>query len=113
MQRSFGEDIETVKERVRSSLFEMMRVTKSGGEMRLGRIGIEVDPQDPQFISNEILDATFDELRQKHSVEIEKIHTPPDVYKYDEPLGKPVKLMAKVYLIIIRKPLNPKTESNP
>lgn len=111
LQRSYGEDIEVVRKRVRNSLFEMMRVVKPGGEVRLGRVGREVDPQDPHFVSNEILDTTFNELRKTYGVEIEEIHTPPDSYKYDEPLGKPVKLTAKVYLIKIRKPLNPNTES--
>ena len=99
------------KERVHNGLFEMMRVTKSGGEIRLGSVIREVESDSQQW--NLILDATLEELRQAYGVEIEEIHTPPDSYRYDEPFGEPKELFAKKYLIIIRKPLNPNMKSKP
>ncbi len=105
LQRSFGEDIEMAKERVKRSLLEMARVVKPGGEIRLGRLIREVDPSSPMFISNQVLDGAFNELKEKYAVEIEEIHTPPDFYEYSESGEKLEKLVAEAHLAIIRKPL--------
>jgi len=112
LQTPWEESLEVIKERIRNSLFEMMRVTKPGGEIRLGRVSREMDPSDhPVFIPDSILNTILEELKKTYAVEIEEIHTPPDIYNYDEPGGEPQKLIGKAYLIIIHKPFNPNTKS--
>ncbi|KXK08133.1 MAG: biotin biosynthesis protein BioC [Microgenomates bacterium OLB22] len=77
-----GESPETVKERVRSSLFELMRVTKPGGEIRLGRV-LRGKVYESQEILASALDEAFAELRRDYGIEIEEIPYPAaNTYEY-------------------------------
>ena len=99
-----GESPETVKERVKNSLFELMRVTKFGGEIRLGRV-LKGEVYESQKALVLALDETFAELQQDHGVEIEEIPYPvANTYEYVN--HEPVKLLAKAYLIKLHKPIN-------
>lgn len=99
-----GESPETVKERVRSSLFELMRVTKPGGEIRLGRV-LRGEVYESQEILASALDEAFAELRRDYGIEIEEIPYPAaNTYEYVN--HQPVKLLAKAYLIKMHKPIN-------
>ena len=99
-----GESPETIKEKVRNSLFELMRVTKPGGEIRLGRV-LKGEIYESQKELALALDETLEELRQTYAAEIEEVHYPAaDTYEYVN--HEPVKLLAKAYLIKIRKPTN-------
>lgn len=98
-----GESPETVKEKVKDSLFELMRVTKPGGEIRLGRV-LKGEVYESQKTLVLVLNQVFDELRQAHGAEIEEIPYPvADTYEYVN--HKPTKLLAKAYLIKIHKPI--------
>jgi len=94
-------DAECLKERVKESLYEMLRVTKRGGEIRLGRV-IKGDKDSPRGQLTPAIEETLEEMRSKHYVEIEEIHSPPDLCEYKN--GKPAGLIARVFLIKIRKP---------
>lgn len=95
-----GKNPKTLKEKVRSSLIEMMRVVKPGGEIRLGRVLYKSQQE-----RGKMIDDVLNELCEKYDAEIEKISQPlADIYKYDAN-HKPVKLLAQVYFIKIRKPI--------
>jgi ubiquinone/menaquinone biosynthesis C-methylase UbiE len=97
-----GESQQIVKEKIKKSLFEMMRVTKPGGEIRLGRV-LKGEIYETQKALVSALDETFDELRQTYGVEIEEIPYPAaNTYEYKNDM--PVRLLAKGYLIKIHKP---------
>ena len=98
-----GERPGTVKEKVRNSLFELMRVTKASGEIRLGRVlKGEIYESQKELVS--ALDEVLEELRQVYGAEIEEIPYPAaNTYEYVN--HEPVKLLAKAYLIKIRKPI--------
>lgn len=99
-----GESPETVKEKVKNSLFELMRVTKPGGEIRLGRV-LRGEIYESQKVLVSALDETFAELRRDYEIEIEEIPYPvADTYEYVN--HEPVKLLAKAYLIKMHKPIN-------
>ncbi len=99
-----GESSETVKEKVKNSLFELMRVTKLGGEIRLGRV-LKGEVYESQKALVAALDETFAELRQNYGAEIEEIPYPvANTYEYVN--HEPVKLLARAYLIKIHKPIN-------
>ncbi|MEK7191969.1 MAG: class I SAM-dependent methyltransferase [Patescibacteria group bacterium] len=96
-----GESSESIQKKIRSSLDEMMRVLKSGGEIRLARvlIGKEYEPQ--RDLSKSIENALA-ELEKSGTVQVEKIRTSSDdTYEYQGHIPK--KLLAEAYLIIIRK----------
>ena len=96
-----GESSESIQKKVRSSLDEMMRVLKSGGEIRLARvlIGKEYEPQ--RDLSKSIENALA-ELEKSGTVQVEKVRTSSDdTYEYQS--HTPKKLLAEAYLIIIRK----------
>ena len=96
-----GESSESIQKKIRSSLDEMMRLLKSGGEIRLDRvlIGKEYEPQ--RDLSKSIENALA-ELEKSGTVQVEKIRTSSDdTYEYQGHIPK--KLLAEAYLIIIRK----------
>jgi len=96
------ESQEIVKEKVKNSLFEMMRVTKPGGEIRLGRV-LRGEISETQKAVVSALDETLNELRQIYGAEIEEIpYSTGDIYEYEN--NKPTKLLARAYLIKIHKP---------
>ena len=99
-----GERQEIVREKIKNSLFELMRVTKPGGEIRLGRVlKGEIYETQKAFVS--ALDETLHELQQTYGAEIEEIPYPvANTYEYVN--HEPVKLLAKAYLIRIRKQAN-------
>ncbi len=99
-----GERPEMVREKVRDSLFELMRVTKPGGEIRLGRV-LKGEIYESQKGLVSALDETLEELQQVYGAEVEEIHYPvADTYEYVN--HEPVKLLAKAYIIKICKPIN-------
>lgn len=102
-----GGDYETIKEKVRISLLEMMRVTKPGGEIRLGRV-LRGDTYQSQKDLVTALDKALEELQQTFGVTIEQIRFPDgDTYTYESPEhmrdGIPKEVLAKAYLIKIKK----------
>lgn len=96
-----GENSEAIKERVARGLNEMVRVTKSGGEVRLARV-LMGKLYDSQRILTKSIDEVIQELERK-GMQIEKIRTPSDdTYEYKGHERK--RLLAEAYLLIIRKP---------
>lgn len=96
------ESAEAIKENVKHSLSEMIRVVRRGGEIRIGRVLIG-----KEYKSQKILSQSFGEvlknLKEKGNIEMKKIRTPSDdTYEYDKN-HKPIKLLAEAYLIIINK----------
>lgn len=99
-----GGDPETVKEGIRDSLLELMRVTKPGGEIRLGRV-LKGEVYESQKRLTADLENTLEELQKTYGAKVEEIHYPvADTYEYKN--HEPVKLLAKAYLIRIQKPIN-------
>ncbi|MDO8601266.1 MAG: class I SAM-dependent methyltransferase [bacterium] len=97
-----GNDLETVRGKVFNSLNEMVRVVKSGGEIRLGRvlIGKKYSPQ--RNLSSSIQEV-LDTLNKKSGCQINKIRMPyADTYENDRRTGSR-ELLAEAYLIIILK----------
>jgi len=96
-----GEKKEVLKWKIQASLSELMRVTKPGGEIRLGRVlkGTEYDSQ------RELTLATEDELKElekTQGVNVEEIPYPSaDLYEYED--HEKTKLIARAYLIKIHK----------
>ncbi len=79
-----------VKEKVRASLFEMVRVTKPGGEIRLGRV-LRGDTYQSQRDLTSVINKTLKELKKIPGIEIEEHYSSVKTN------------MAKVNLIKIRK----------
>jgi len=103
-----GESQEIVDEKLKNSLSELMRVTKPGGEIRLGRV-LKGEIYETQKALVSALDKIFDELRQTYGAEIEEIPYPAaNTYEYVN--HEPVKLLAKAYLIKIHKPTDSQHE---
>lgn len=99
-----GESQEIVRGKIKNSLFELMRVTKPGGEIRLGRV-LKGEIYETQKALVSALDETLYELQQIFGAEIEEIPYPvANTYEYVN--HEPVQLLAKAYLIKIRKPRN-------
>lgn len=97
-----GENPETLNKKVRNSLFELMRVIKPGGEIRLGRVlKGEVYKSQKRLVS--VLDKTLEEIRQTFSAEIEEIPYPA-ANTYEHVNHKSKKILARAYLIKIHKP---------
>lgn len=93
---------EEMKENVKHSLFEMMRITRRGGEIRIGRVLIGKKYESQKILSLSI-EESLNDLEEKDNIKIEKIRIPSDdTYEYDKN-HKPTKLLAEAYLIIIRK----------
>lgn len=97
-----GENPEIVKEKIIQGFNEMIRVVKSGGEVRLARVLIG-NMYESQRVLAEGIEKTLQGLREKYGMQIEKIRTPSDdTYEYEGHERK--KLLAEAYLWIIRKP---------
>lgn len=97
-----GEKSKVLKEKIRNSLVEMIRVTKSGGEVRLGRV-LRGESYKSQKEFSGVLDEALNNLRQNYNVEVEEIPYPvANTYEYIN--KKPVKILANAYLIKIHKP---------
>jgi hypothetical protein len=81
----------------------MMRVTRPGGEIRLGRVlrGSMYEPQKNLSIA---LTETLEELKKTFGVKIEQIHfMEDDTYEWEGD-KQTDRLLAKTYLIKIHKP---------
>jgi ubiquinone/menaquinone biosynthesis C-methylase UbiE len=90
-----------VKEKIKNSFSEMLRVLKNGGEIRLARVLLGERYQF-QMVFTDSFNESLKELQEKYDFEIEKIHTPiHDSYEQDNNGGK--KLLAKSFLIILKK----------
>lgn len=93
---------EAVKEKVRDSLREMVRVIRPGGEIRLARVLMGEEYESQRILSQSIEEALRN-LEAESGVEVEKIRTPSDdTYEYDK-YHKKTKLLAEAYLVMIRK----------
>lgn len=82
----------------------MLRVTKPSGEIRLGKVlrGSKYETQKNLAIA---LDQTLEELKNIFGVKIQQIHFPDkDLYEWEGD-KETDRLLAKVYLIKIFKPL--------
>lgn len=96
-------DAEAVKEAVVHSLYEMIRVLKFGGEIRLARVLIGRKYESQRILAQN-LDETLQELQEGYGVQIKKIRTPHnDTYEYEGHERK--NLRAEAYLLIIQKPV--------
>lgn len=91
-----------VKEKVLESLSEMVRVLKSGGEIRLARV-LMGNVYESQRVLAQSIDEALLKLEEKYGVQIEKDRTPSDdTYEYEGHERK--NLLAEAYILIIRKP---------
>ncbi|HEV7424463.1 MAG TPA: methyltransferase domain-containing protein, partial [Candidatus Paceibacterota bacterium] len=104
-----GDKYPDVKEKIRASLFEMLRVVKPGGEIRLGRV-FKGDTYQSQKEFVLALNETLEELKKASRAEVEEIRFPDgDAYSYETPEDrredKPRKILSESYLIKIKKPL--------
>lgn len=94
---------ESVAEKVRARLEEMLRVTAAGGEIRLGCVP-KGDIYENQRLFARALDDALHELGAEHNLAIEHIRKEPDTYEYDESGTTPQRILARRYLIKIKKP---------
>jgi ubiquinone/menaquinone biosynthesis C-methylase UbiE len=91
-------------ENIEKTLLEAIRVTKPGGEIRLSRV-LEGELYEPQIARKRETDLVFKKLEDR-KIEIEKIRQPHgDIYEYNKNI-KTDKILAKAYLIKIKKPNN-------
>ncbi|MBI2631083.1 methyltransferase domain-containing protein [Candidatus Nomurabacteria bacterium] len=92
-----------VKEKVYGSLFEMLRVTKPGGEIRLGKIvkGVLYPSQRELLLA---LDETLRELKEIFKVEIEEVYLPGSDHFEPAESEHAGKLLLQSYFIKIKKP---------
>lgn len=87
---------------VLSSLNEAVRVLKPGGEIRLARV-LMGDLYENQKVLTQSIKAALNKLKKECKLEIIEEHVQSDdAYEYDG--GKRKRLLAKSYLITIRKP---------
>ncbi len=96
-----GGSKETVKKQIKDSLTEFLRVSKTDGEIRLGRVQKGTLYENQRNFS-EAFDEALSELAKKHNLSINEIHTKPDTYEYDSN-GNPTRLLAESFLVEIRK----------
>ena len=92
-----------VEEKIHSSLFEMFRVTKPGGEIRLGNVGKgDLYPTQKEHLL--ALEKTLEELKKDFKAEIEQTYIP-ESDRY-EPTESELagKLLSQAYFIKIKKP---------
>lgn len=98
-------DAFTTKEKIESSFNEMIRVLKPGGEIRLARVIIS-EYDEPHKNLAEGINEALNKIRERNNCEIEMEHVPvDDIYENEK---QKTGLLAKSYLIIIRKPENTK-----
>lgn len=98
-----GQIPKVVKDSVRKSLEELVRVTAPGGEIRLGRV-LMGDVYKNQRIVARAIHETLRQLERSHALLIKQIHKGPDTYEYDESGKIPQKLLAHSFLFKIKKP---------
>lgn len=95
-----GTDI--IREKVKDSLNEMIRVLRPGGEIRLAGV-LMGEKYKSRWILSQSVNETLSDLEKRDNIQIERIRTPSnDLYKYDKN-NNPAKILAKAHLIIIRK----------
>jgi ubiquinone/menaquinone biosynthesis C-methylase UbiE len=91
-----------VREKIKKSFFEMVRVLKDNGEIRLSRVLMGYRYESQMVLTDSIKEALKD-LKEKYGIEITKIHTPEnDTYEYDGNHNKKG-LLAESFLIILKK----------
>ncbi len=91
-----------VKEKVKKSFSEMLRVLKGGGEIRLARVLIGRKYQ-RQMVLTDSIEESLEELKKTYNFEVDKIRTPQnDTYEYDDNNNKK-DLLAESFLIILKK----------
>lgn len=105
----FLED-EDVEEKTRLSLFEMFRVTKPGGEIRLGNVGkgeLYLAEKERTMALNKVLK----ELERDLKAEVEQVHV--SELDYYEPAESEFagELYSPTYFIKIKKPKTPTGQS--
>lgn len=92
---------ENIEEKVKKSFYEMLRVLKEDGEIRLARVLIG-DKYDSQKVLGESIKKVFKELQEKNNIKIEKIRTPDnDVYESGDN-GEDV-LLAESFFVVLKK----------
>jgi len=90
-----------IKEKMTRGFYEMLRVLKDGGEIKLGHVLIG-NKYESQKILTSSLEESLKELKGKFNIEINKIRTPQnDTYEYKN--HEKTELLAESYLIIIKK----------
>ena len=67
-------DMGSVKEKVRDSLLEMLRVTKSGGEIRLGRVFLRHEYKSQRELTG-VIEEIAEELKKNRGVKIDVSHS--------------------------------------
>lgn len=86
---------------VEDSFNEMIRVLKSGGEIRLAHVLFGKEYRS-QIILKQSIERALKDIESKEGFEVERIRTPiGDTYEYVN--HEPTELLAEAYLIIIRK----------
>lgn len=92
-----------IKEKVKNSFNEMVRILKPGGEVRLASVLME-ERYESRLILTQSINEALANLEKSDDIRVEKIRTPSnDLYKYDENGNLTGELIAEAYLIIIRK----------
>lgn len=91
-----------IKEKVKNSFNEMVRVLKPGGEIRLASV-LMGEKHESRRILSQSVNEELNILEERDDIQVERIRTPSDdPYEYDEN-NNPIELLAETYLIIIRK----------
>ena len=91
-----------IREKVEKSFFEILRVLKKGGEIRLSRVLLGNKYEIQMVLTDSINDA-LKKMKRKYNFETKKIYTPHnDIYEYDENNFKK-SLLGKSYLFILKK----------
>ena len=91
-----------IKEKVKKSFLEMLRVLKKGGEIRLSKVLLG-NKYEIQMVLTDSINDSLEELKYKYNIEIKKIRTPHnDIYEYDKNNFKK-NLLDKSFLVILKK----------
>lgn len=96
-----GGSKEKIKEQIKNSFDEFLRVSDTDGEIRLGRVQ-KGKLYENQINFTEALDEVLNELKKEQNLKISEIHKKPDTYEYNDK-GKPIRLLAERFLIKIKK----------
>lgn len=95
---SIGASLDEVKK----GFLELLRVTKPGGEIRLGPV-LKGELYDTQKDHNKAVEGAIQILKEDYRVKVEEIEDPAhNTYEYEG--DKPARVLAKAYLIKIHKP---------
>lgn len=96
-------DVEEIKDKIKSSFNEMVRILKLGGEVRLARVLIGQEYESQKIVARGINEA-IEKLEKENNIKVEKTRMPYcDTYEYDNN-HEPIKILAEAYLIKMRKP---------